>query len=174
MDIPKYNILGISFIVRLLVMLVIYYLPIENTIKIILLFCADFLDCWTTKLIGQFKYNIPFFDNHWCKEFSYQMTDKLLDIFSYMLVIHLLPDSSLLLGLIIYRLLGIGLFYKTRDSGWLILFPDLFKEVVIYNLLFGSMTANIFLLIIVGKIVFEIIWHRHVNKNHYKRRVQQQ
>ena len=169
MDIPKFSILGISFIVRLITMLVIYYLPINNTIKIILIFCTDFLDCWTTKLIGQFKYRIQFFENQWCKEFSYQMADKIVDLLSYLLVIQLLPYNPLLIGIVIYRLIGVGLFYKTRDSSWLILFPDLFKEVVIYNLLFGSMTANMFLLIVVGKIVFEIIWHRYVNKNHYKK-----
>jgi len=162
------QILAVSFIVRILVVLVIWLLPIDPNIKVILIFLTDFLDCWTTKLISKVQNGVPFTKNNSCKEFNYQMTDKIVDLLTYCIVLQILPFNPLFLGLLIIRSLGLTLFYRTRDSHWFIYMPDLFKEVVLFSIFFGQITPSVFIAIIIHKVIFEFIWHTYVNHKHYE------
>jgi len=169
MILKKFEILGISFIFRILILFVVFLLPIQNNIKIILIFLTDFTDCWTTKLIDKIQNNIPIRENHHCKQFSYQITDKVIDLLSYTLVCLLLPANPLYITMILYRIIGVSMFYKTRNSHWLIYFPDLFKEVIVYEMLVGPVTSHILLIIIAHKVIFEYIWHTYINHENYKK-----
>ena len=55
---------------------------------------------------------------------------------------------------------------KTKNSEFLIFFPDLFKEILVFEYLFQSINPYIFILVFL-KIIFEIIWHTYINKNNY-------
>ena len=169
MAFQKNQILGISFIVRILFMLVIFYLPIHKNLKIILILAGDFLDCWTTKFIDYIQDGIHPLHNTHCKEFNYQITDKVVDLLSYLIVMLLLPPNPLYITTIIFRAVGVGMFYKTRNSHWLIFFPDLFKEVALFEIFVGTVTPHILLIIIGHKVIFEYMWHTYVNHRNYKK-----
>lgn len=157
---------GYGFITRLVYIFTVYFLPIQNIgLKVVLLLCSDFLDCWTTKmLLGDFYSKA-------CKEFNYQVTDKIVDVFNYLIIIILLKDfDPILFSAIIIRILGVTFFYKSRNSHWLIYFPDLFKELLAYKYLIGPLTPLSIGIIYLLKTLFEYFWHTYINHTVYPRK----
>ena len=65
--------------------------------------------------------------------FHYQKYDKIVDIFSYILLLFIYYDDKLLLYFIIYRLIGVILFSLTKKSIYLIIFFDFIKEYLLYQ-----------------------------------------
>lgn len=167
MTFQKLQVLGLSFIVRILAMLVIFISPIAINIKIILILATDFLDCWTAKAIDYIQKGESPLHNEHCKEFSYQITDKIADLLSYLLVAALLPPNPLYITTILFRAVGVSMFYKTRSHHWLIYMPDLFKEIVLFELFIGPVTPHVLLIILGHKVIFEYIWHTYVNHKNY-------
>jgi hypothetical protein len=104
------------------------------------------------------------------KTFYYQINDKIVDLFSYLLLFFIIPlhttNSNIIQILIIYRLVGIILFALTRVSIPLIIFFDFVKEYLLYFYLFGN--NNIYLpIFMVCKIIVEYILHSKINKVNY-------
>ena len=118
----------IGFITRLLLVAIILALPIDYRLKTILVFCTDFIDCWTIKLVAYFNKNIK---DPWklCKSYKYQSIDKAVDLFTYFILYVCLGLRPIYLYIIIIRLIGITMFYKTLNSHWLIIFPDVFPVI---------------------------------------------
>lgn len=77
-----------------------------------------------------------------CPDFKYQSVDKLIDFFTYVcILVYIWPRTQpwflwLLVGSLLFRLVGLWFFYKSRDDSVLIKFPDYFRELTIVNLLF--------------------------------------
>ena len=104
------------------------------------------------------------------KHFYYQTNDKICDVVSYILTFILLclyfkPDF-ILLFFIVYRIIGVILFYITKDSSWLILFFDFIKEYIFYLFIFNRNYSYILVFIIL-KICFEFYLHKKVNNANY-------
>jgi hypothetical protein len=121
--------------------------------------------------------NIPivFYKEKQCtKSFYYQILDKIYDSISYVLVYFYLRyffrldtnSTTILLIFILYRIVGVGLFYKTKDSTWLIIFFDFIKEFLLYLAVFGNNYSYIFLFVMC-KIAFEYYFHTIHNPNKY-------
>jgi hypothetical protein len=110
-------------------------------------------------------------NNKCSKSFYYQLSDKICDAVSYVLVYLVLRSifkvDNLLGVLIIYRIIGVFLFRLTKDSAWLILFFDFVKEYLLYLFIFGKNYAYI-LIFMVCKIGFEYYWHKVINNTDYK------
>lgn len=105
------------------------------------------------------------------KQFYYQINDKICDSSSYILTFLLLclyfkPDF-ILLFFIVYRIIGVTLFYITKDSSWLILFFDFIKEYLLYLFIFNRNYSYILVCIFL-KICFEFYFHKKVNNANYK------
>ncbi len=108
------------------------------------------------------------------KQFYYQILDKIYDSISYVLVYIYLHyffrldtnSNTILLIFILYRIVGVGVFYKTKDSTWLIVFFDFIKEFLLYLAVFGNNYSYLFLFIIC-KITFEYYFHTIINPNNY-------
>lgn len=98
-------------------------------------------------------------------EFEYQIVDKAVDSLSYLLFLFLKFDYVTLF-FIGYRILGVLLFYATRNGAWLILFFDFIKEYMLYRYLFGMNYAYL-LPCMALKIAFEYYFHTFHNKNNY-------
>ena len=106
-----------------------------------------------------------------CKHFYYHSNDKICDSISYVLTFILLclyfkPDFILLL-FIVYRIIGVILFYITKDSSWLILFFDFIKEYILYLFIFNRNYSYILVFIFL-KICVEFYWHKKLNNTNYK------
>jgi hypothetical protein len=105
------------------------------------------------------------------KTFYYQLSDKICDAISYVLVYFVLRSifkvDNLLGVLIIYRIIGVFLFHVTKDSAWLILFFDFVKEYLLYLFIFGKNYTYI-PIFMVGKIGVEYYWHKVYNNTNYK------
>lgn len=165
MKITKINSIKIGLFARFFIHYAILYLPISIGYKVILILLSDILDCNVVKLVKYFNNLQP--DDSYCKHFLYQISDKLLDSISYLIIYHLLKLPKIYLFLICYRLVGVGLFYITLNSQYLIFFPDLFKELLAYQYLFKNIDSGVFIVVFL-KVLFEIFWHNMVNKNIYK------
>jgi hypothetical protein len=102
--------------------------------------------------------------------FYYQINDKVVDLFSYLLLFFIIPlntiNGNIIQILIIYRLVGVILFGLTRISIPLIIFFDFVKEYLLYFYLFGNNFTYLFIFIII-KIIMEFIQHYIINKNDY-------
>ncbi len=158
----------IGVITRLLLMSIILALPIDYRLKTILVFSTDLIDCWATKLVAYFNKDIK---DPWklCKSYKYQSIDKAVDLFTYFIMYVYLGLSPIYLYLIIIRLIGITLFYKTLNSQWLIIFPDVFKELLLYDWFISKLNVTNFNVIFISKIIFEYVWHNYMNTNNYKK-----
>ena len=88
--------------------------------------------------------------------FEYQLWDKTIDIFSYlMLPVFFSPkDVPFLTIFIVYRLIGVILFSLTRNSKYLIVFFDFVKEYLLYGYIFGP-TVRYLPIFVILKIAFE-------------------
>jgi hypothetical protein len=112
--------------------------------------------------------------NQCIQQYYYQIIDKMVDSTSYVLVYFYLQyffrldtnSNTILLIFILYRIIGVGLFYKTKDSIWLIVFFDFVKEFLLYLAVFGNNYSYIFFFI-VCKIIFEYYLHTIINPNKY-------
>ena len=61
------------------------------------------------------------------------------------------------------------MFYKTLNSHWLIIFPDVFKEMLLYDWFISKLNIGNFNIIFISKIIFEYVWHNYMNNNNYKK-----
>ena len=89
------------------------------------------------------------------------------DIFTYSLLLFVLPNDSVLKFFILFRFIGTVLFYVNRNSVWLIYFFDFVKEYLVYLYLFGKNSSLLYFFVVL-KIMFEFYFHTFHNKNNYK------
>ena len=99
------------------------------------------------------------------KTFHYQKYDKIVDIFSYILLLFIYPNDRILLYFILYRLAGVILFSQTKNSTYLIIFFDFIKEYILYKHFYKNYNKIHYYIII--KIIIEVIMHKYLNKNNY-------
>lgn len=96
----------------------------------------------------------------------YQISDKICDIFSYVLCyiyFYNIIKDPILEFFILYRLVGILLYVFTNNKYYLVIFFDLVKEYMIYKYLLGTNLLYLPIIIIL-KICFEYVLHLHINK----------
>tara|TARA_B100001175_G_C19316340_1_gene545534 strand:+ start:67 stop:597 length:531 start_codon:yes stop_codon:yes gene_type:complete len=84
----------------------------------------------------------------------YQINDKIIDIFTYLLLISLFPSDNILKFLVLFRLIGILLYLKTKNNYSLVIFFDFIKEYLLYLFIFGH-NYNYLPLFFILKIIFE-------------------
>ena len=114
-----------------------------------------------------FFYDFTKFKKEKCtKSFYYQSSDKICDTVSYLLISIFFKVDYFFLFFILYRVIGVILFYITKDSKWLIIFFDFAKEYLIYLFIFGQNYLYIPYFIIL-KICFEYYYHTKHNLNNY-------
>jgi len=155
-----------AIVSRLLITILVFYnLKIHNTKKYILIILPVILI-----LLDSIDGNIIKYNNKYCRynthTFSYQINDKIADLISYIFMLYLLPKNTILNFFILYRIIGVILFYYTKNSQWLIIFFDFVKEYLIYLYFFKDSTLMLIVMILL-KIVFEFIFHTYHNKNNY-------
>ncbi len=155
-----------GFILRIVTSGILLCLPINVNIKIFMIFLTDFLDCG--KLLNYF-YKSPC--DKICKTYTYQSIDKFIDLMTYIAIYFYTGLQPLFMYIILFRMIGINLFYMTYNSDWLVVFPDLFKEVLIYSWVY-NLTPVKFAYIFVIKTIFEYIWHKYHNSENYKQEMQ--
>ena len=157
-------------IFRLIVTLLVFYKLKHNNNKFIqkniLLFIALLLVLIDTT--DSFFIKKIYKNNTKCtKTFDYQISDKILDSVSYIFLLFILPENNILKFFILFRLLGVIMFYFTKNSQWLIFFFDFIKEYLVYLFIFGDNHVILFLFVLI-KILFEFYCHTFHNKNNYK------
>jgi len=155
-----------AIIIRLLITILVFYiLKICNTKKYILIILPVILI-----LLDLIDGVLVQYNNKYCRynthTFSYQINDKIADSISYIFMLYLLPKNTILNFFILYRIIGVILFYYTKNSQWLIIFFDFVKEYLIYLYFFKNNTLMLIVMILL-KIVFEFVFHTYHNKNNY-------
>ena len=128
------------------------YLLLLLVFKIIIL---DSIDSVPTLL---YKGNKDSCWNPCTQLFYYQKWDKIVDLFSYLLLYIALDYDIYLLILIIWRIIGISLFAHSKNRGWLVPFFDFIKEYLLYLYFFGNNFKYIPIFFI-AKIFFEYYFH---------------
>ena len=136
---------------------------IKNNLLIILPIISIIFDHADSFVIKQIYKN----DVNCTHSYTYQISDKILDSLTYIFILYLLPKNNTLTFFVLFRLIGVVLFYLTKNSEWLIYFFDFIKEYLIYLFIFGNNNMVLFLFILL-KFVFEFYFHTFHNKNNYK------
>jgi hypothetical protein len=156
-----------GFLIRSVITGIIFYLPINIQLKIMMIFLTDSLDC--SNLFNKLykTYDPSCNCDDLCKTYKYQSIDKAVDLFTYFLVYLYLGLPSLYMYIIFIRLVGITMFYYTLKSDWLIICPDLFKEVLLYSWFIADINPVNLTYIYVLKTIFEFIWHKYHNNTRY-------
>jgi hypothetical protein len=155
----------IGGIIRLLLTGILLVSSKNYRLKIILIFLTDFFDCWSSRLVALFTKET----RDMCKSYNYQFMDKVIDLLTYFMVYVYFGLNPIYFYIIIIRLIGILMFYKTMNSRWLVLFPDVFKEILLYDWFIAKLNLTNFSMIFICKTIFEYIWHNYVNPNNYKK-----
>ena len=160
-----------GLILRYIITIITYYLLYINIsiiikyLYLILPICLTILDgldnIFTSFVNFNGRYNGCLF------EYYYQINDKICDSISYLLLFLFFKLDYILLFFILYRILGVILFYLTKNSIWLIIFFDFAKEYLLYLFIFGKNYKYI-LYFIICKIIFEYYFHTIINTNNYK------
>lgn len=96
--------------------------PIPLTYRLLFIYAIDGIDC------NRFWHPIP------CKSFEYQMNDKIVDTVTYIAVIgylmYIYPSAAnfVLLGMLLWRVVGIVRWNNTRDTKNLVWHLDMVRE----------------------------------------------
>ena len=167
-----------SFIIRIILNILLFiiskYFNISIFMHYILLFIIDATDYkYLPNLLSNLLSNKKDIHNQLNKNdrFYYIIVDKLCDIISYVLFLNLLDlnvDKKFYNYIILYRLIGVFLLMITQNYKLLIIIPDLFKEVIGYQLFIKNISKNIsnkeYLFIIIIKVIFEYIKLKYHDK----------
>ena len=142
---------------------ILYGLNIPAYLKVLLVSLSDTVDCGLPKLLGLYK------DARFCEGEHYQRLDKITDSAVYVLLLFYVYQKSLLstvgrevvLGLLIYRLLGVGLYLIENNRKLLFYFPNFFLEVLFVLLFTKNVGFRVVLigLVAVLKVVQEYFLH---------------
>jgi hypothetical protein len=167
-----------GIIVRYILTIIVFYILsinsnskfIKKYIFLILPLVLYSLDKVDNTFTFFYKYNKKY--NGCTKTFYYQNTDKICDSVSYLLIFVLLAlyfkTDYILLLIILYRIIGVILFYITKNSKWLIIFFDFTKEYLFYLFVFGN-NYNYIPIFILCKIYYEYYFHTICNPNNYSK-----
>jgi hypothetical protein len=91
--------------------------------------------------------------------FAYKIYDKIADTLSYFLVTVFFPVDKEYLYFLMYRVAGVLAFGMSRKLYWLVIFPDMMKEYLLYKSVFSDMSA--FPVFIPVKVAYELWHHFH-------------
>lgn len=124
----------------------------------VILTILDLLDCF---------WSLGFYIKRECHHtFYYQITDKINDSLSYLASWKVFGLDNLYLFFAVFRCIGVVLFGITKNATWLIIFPDLNKEYLLYLYFFGWDYSYIGLMIL-GKVLYEYVHHNFTNQIQY-------
>ena len=160
----KYRLLGLGFIIRILLSLIVVFLSINVKLKVVLLLLFDAIDCATSKILSWLLSEDDYIV--YCKEYSYQATDKIIDLWSYYLIFILLKLESPFFIPLFIRTVGVLFMTIKKESKYLVYFPDIFRELVLFHM-FIPLNLIAVISIIILKTSFEYYWHNYVNKSRY-------
>jgi hypothetical protein len=173
MSCRTYNNIGI--INRIILTIIAYFLiwkywpNLKNTISNpknnyfyllfpIILTVLDLLDCF---------WSLGFYINRKCHHtFYYQITDKINDSLSYLVSWKVFGLDNLYLYFALFRCIGVVLFGLTKNATWLIIFPDLNKEYLLYQFFCGTNLIYLWL-VVIGKVLYEYVHHTFTNQIQY-------
>jgi len=154
--------------IRMIVTIILFYVLSKNqNNKVINKYIYLILPLFLTILDGFDSKYLDYTYRYCTKLFYYQCKDKIFDLISYLLLfIFFKKLDYILLLIILYRAIGVFLFYITKDSKWLILFFDFVKEYLVYMYIFGNNYKYIGLFILC-KVLYEYHHHNIRNPNNY-------
>lgn len=90
--------------------------------------------------------------------YHYQTLDKLLDLFTYILLFLFYKNDNYLLIFVIWRSLGVLMNTLTGNRKWLVLFFDFVKEYLLFKYFFPDNNSYLPFFVI-AKIAFEYYLH---------------
>lgn len=145
-------------------------LDLPLTVRLLIIYFADMLDCYFLKLIDP---------THNCETPYYQINDKIIDLIIYIVIMMYFIMSDfhnalifVLMGFLLLRTVGVVKFIRSDGLNNRILwqYPDLFREFSLYVALVydgfvpdnSSIHIAAGLLIIGGKIICEKVLHRPI------------
>lgn len=155
------------------VILILLVLDVPTYAKIILVILTDTLDCSGARLL--------FPDWIDCNTDTYQRSDKITDLICYVILFMYLVNyaglpchtNCALMVLLVYRIVGTGLFLVKHDRSYLFYFPNFFLEISLWLTLINHVSAlhPYSTLIISSIIVYKILleYYLHVYKVKHKK-----
>ncbi len=143
-----------------------YFLHTKNLLLVlpIAMILLDGTDNIFTRLYS-FKFG-NYIHNVCTTLFEYQILDKINDLVTYFLAWHWFKLDLLFLVFTIWRAIGVIIFGLTRSALPLIAMPDFMKEYLLFKYFWPTKTY-ILAIIIIGKTIFEWVFHSKLKKINY-------
>lgn len=149
-------------VVRILLTIGVFLLPLNLHYKIIVGWVLDRLDCMS----DMWPYKGPLFssDTSACKTVEYSKYDKVGDMVLNTLILYTASVyypkyMPLLVSLYTLRLIGVIRFFKTEKKREFIYFPNLFITTSLVLSLVGRMTPEMFLMVCIYQFGQEVFMH---------------
>ena len=153
-----------GMILRLILTIISFYILIKFNIKtnylpIILVIKMLILDAVDNSFNIYTKDGFSINDTSDCTlSYHYQSLDKIMDLFTYVLLFLFYDNDKYLLLFVIWRSFGVAFNTITGNRKWLFIFFDFVKEYLLYRYLFGK--NNTYMpIFILGKMGFEYYFH---------------
>jgi hypothetical protein len=171
MKVINYNDQSTLFILSIIKIFITYYqlfyTNFDPLFKVLLFYPIDLIDCdvgFSLKLYSNYNF---------CETELYQKMDKITDTIGYIMLSYyinktkLLENGELMMinSLLLYRIIGVGLFLVNNNRKYLVHFPNFFFEVVLALLAFGQLDIDkkyksiALCVVMVIKIIQEYIMH---------------
>lgn len=161
-----------NFLFRIVLTILIFYLfyllNVESLLLLVLvIIILDTSDCGIWNLFNN-SYN--------CKSFEYQKYDKIFDVATYIIFIIIFNklftsiELYILSCAIIWRAIGVAGFYYTNNNAYLMIFPDLVKELILIKYVRSKFELNIIQSgILISSVVFlKVIYEMTHHHSSYK------
>lgn len=159
-----------NFVLRLVVTLVLFAVTTKVT-KVTPLLCIgaigsllvlDSIDCGLYKIIITNSYD--------CKTHSYQKYDKIVDLASYIVFLVYFKNQfdsvtmNILIGLLVWRAIGVVKFYYTNQNKHLHNYMDAFKEIALLAVLMPNYNIVHVCIVVFLKQLYEKYHHTQIYK----------
>ena len=166
-------VLGKSLLLRLILTPLLYLTRHNVLYSVLMLTALDIIDCNPLVL----KLFPPQYQGKGCSyDSQYQILDKSLDIFQYVVAVMLLSPIlpthifTATIALIVYRIIGMIMYSFNKDNKTFIIFIDFIKEYLLLFALFGqTISVPILSIAITLKVVYEYLMHdKHIFLDLYR------
>jgi hypothetical protein len=151
-----------------LTLLLFFVAPTNGTgprgmiVMVLLIMSFDFLDILAFGASERRLTDPDFYANAGRSDY-YQLTDKLIDQVQYVVALAIMwnwpqlqpPRRAILIIALCWRWIGLWVLRSNPHSNWLLMFPDVFKELLVLWAIVPSRNPLLLCGVLVGKVLFE-------------------
>ena len=157
-------------VARLMLTVLLFFVPVTNGVgrrgmimMVLLIMSFDFFDILAFGASERRLLDPDFYANAGRSDW-YQLTDKLMDQIQYVVALVIMwnwlplqpPRRTILVVALMWRWIGLWVVRSNPTSRWLLMFPDVFKELIVLWAIMPTQNLLLLCAVLVGKVLFEV------------------